>query len=171
VFFNRVLSNEAQVDSLFTMWQRCLVCGAQFHIEKGLFITVCCIKLRIEKFSQVYGISIQWKCDIVASYNDYNVWKLQLQMGIVTFSCWNLSRLYINFEHICEALLQYNEYNFARILILFIKTHISDHVVPVLTAYFRLIQDEIQWIKLTEKHIAAIYPYNLKCIRWRLVHF
>jgi len=62
------------------------------------------------------------------------VWKLQLQMGIVKFSCWNLSRLYMSFERICEELLQYKDCNFAHVLILFINTHGSDHVVPVLTA-------------------------------------
>ena len=77
---------------------------------------------------------IQRNCDIVTSFKEYNVWKLQLQMGIVKFSCWNLSRLYMSFERICEDLLQYKDHNFAQILILFIKTHRSDHVVPVLTA-------------------------------------
>jgi len=83
---------------------------------------------------QVYGMSIQWNCDIVASFKYYSVWKLQLQLGIVKFSFWNLSGLYMSFERICEELLQYKDCNFARILILFIKTHRSNHVVLVLTA-------------------------------------
>ena len=62
------------------------------------------------------------------------MWKLQLQMGIVKFSCWNMSRLYMSFERICEELLQYKDCNFEQILVLFINTHRSDHVVPVLTA-------------------------------------
>ena len=83
---------------------------------------------------QVYGMSSQRYCDIVPSFKEYNVWKLQLQMGIFKFSCWNLSRFYMSFERICEELLQYNVRNFAQILILFMKTHRSDHVDPVLTA-------------------------------------
>ena len=55
-------------------------------------------------------------------------------MGIVKFSFWNLSRFYVSFEHICEELLQYKDCNFAQILILFIKTHRSDHMIQVLTA-------------------------------------
>jgi len=40
----------------------------------------------------------------------------------------------MSFERICEELLQYKDCNFELVLILFINTHRSDHVVPVLTA-------------------------------------
>ena len=48
-----VLRNEEQVASSFTMQQRCLVCGAQFYVEKVHSITVYCIKLPFKKFSSL----------------------------------------------------------------------------------------------------------------------
>ena len=133
MFFNRVPSNEAQVASLFTMYNDVWSVVHSSTLNKdclSLFIVWSCL---LRNF-QNYGMNIQWNCAVVVSFKDYNVWKLQLQMGIVKFSFWNLSRFYVSFEHICEELLQYKDCNFAQILILFIKTHRSDHMIQVLTA-------------------------------------